>query len=58
VGSSSVDVQGPPLWVGGHTPAPTSGPYNLKITGSIYYTSTPSALAACSKAAAAETQIR
>jgi Tfp pilus assembly protein PilO len=43
-----------PLWVGG-TPTPaSSGPYNLQITGSIYYTSTPNALAACSKATAAQ----
>ncbi len=33
-----------------HPPRP--GPYSLAITGSIYYTSTPSALAACTKATA------
>jgi Tfp pilus assembly protein PilO len=43
-----------PLWVGGQPTAPSSGPYNLQITGSIYYTSTPNALAACSKATAAQ----
>jgi len=45
---------GTPLWVGGTATAPSSGPYNLQITGSIYYTSTPNALAACTKAAAAQ----
>jgi Tfp pilus assembly protein PilO len=43
-----------PLWVGGQPTSPSSGPYNLQITGSIYYTSTPNALAACSKATAAQ----
>jgi len=43
-----------PLWVGGTPTPPGSGPYNLQITGSIYYTSTPNALAACSKATAAQ----
>jgi len=55
--ASSGGSSGPnatPLWVGG-TPTPaTTGPYNLQITGSIYYTSTPNALAACSKATAAQ----
>jgi len=37
--------------------ANTAGPYNLQITGSIYYTSTPNALAACSKATAAQTSV-
>ena len=32
---------------------PAAGPYSLAITGSIYYTSTPNALAACTKATAA-----
>ncbi|MBF6555299.1 MAG: hypothetical protein IVW52_03895 [Acidimicrobiales bacterium] len=40
----------PPLWTGGTPTAPSTAPYNLAITGSIYYTSTPSALAACTKA--------
>jgi hypothetical protein len=40
--------------VGGTQTATGSGPYNLNITGSIYYTSTPNALAACSKATAAQ----
>jgi Tfp pilus assembly protein PilO len=42
-----------PLWVGGTATAGSAGPYSLAITGSIYYTSTPSALDACTKAAAA-----
>ena len=41
-----------PLWVGGTTTSPSAGPYSLAITGSIYYTSTPNALAACTKAKA------
>jgi len=44
----------PPLWVGGTPTSATTGPYNLQITGSIYYTSTPNALNACSKATAAQ----
>jgi Tfp pilus assembly protein PilO len=55
---ASADVNGPPLWVGGQPTAPTAGPYNLQITGSIYYTSTPNALAACTKAAAAQTTFK
>jgi Tfp pilus assembly protein PilO len=42
-----------PLWVGGTPTAAGSGPYSLSINGSIYYTSTPSSLDACTKAAAA-----
>jgi Tfp pilus assembly protein PilO len=42
----------PPLWTGGHPTSATSGPYNLQITGSIYYTSTSNALDACLKATA------
>ncbi len=42
-----------PLWVGGTPTAATAGPYSLSINGSIYYTSTPNALDACSKATAA-----
>jgi Tfp pilus assembly protein PilO len=41
-----------PLWVGGAATSPSAGPYNLAIVGSIYYTSTPNALAACTKATA------
>jgi Tfp pilus assembly protein PilO len=41
----------PALWVGGSATSPSAGPYNLAIVGSIYYTSTPNALAACTKAA-------
>jgi len=52
--ASSAGSSGPPLWVGGQATAPTNGPYNLQVTGSIYYTSTPNALAACSKATAAQ----
>ncbi len=33
-------------------PHRTAGPYSLSITGSIYYTSTPNALSACTKATA------
>jgi Tfp pilus assembly protein PilO len=40
----------PPLWTGGTATSPTAGPYSLALTGSIYYTSTPDALAACTKA--------
>ena len=41
-----------PLWVGGTPTAGSSGPYGLDLAGSIYYTATPSALAACTQAAA------
>jgi len=51
------NTTGTPLWVGGTPTANTAGPYNLQITGSIYYTSTPNALAACSKATAAQTSV-
>lgn len=50
----SAGASAAPLWVGGQATAPTNGPYNLQVTGSIYYTSTPNALAACSKAKAAQ----
>ena len=43
----------PALWVGGTATPGGTGPYSLAITGSIYYTSTPSALDACTKATAA-----
>ncbi len=52
---SSAGASGPPLWIGGQPTSPSAGPYNLEITGSIYYTSTPNALSACSKAKAALT---
>jgi Tfp pilus assembly protein PilO len=42
-----------PLWTGGTQTSPSAAPYNLAITGSIYYTTTPSALDACTKATAA-----
>jgi Tfp pilus assembly protein PilO len=50
--SASLGASSPALWVGGTANSPTAGPYSLAITGSIYYTSTPNALAACTKAAA------
>ena len=43
----------PPLWIGGQPTPGNAGPYTLAINGSIYYTSTPSALDACNKATAA-----
>jgi Tfp pilus assembly protein PilO len=43
----------PALWVGGTPNPPSAGPYSVSITGSIYYTSTPNALDACTKATAA-----
>jgi Tfp pilus assembly protein PilO len=49
-GSSTAAL--PPLWVGGTQTPSTASPYSLSITGSIYYTSTPSALAACTRAVA------
>jgi len=57
-GSQTANVSGSPLWTGGQTTAPTAGPYSLQITGSIYYTSTASALDACTKAKAAETSLK
>jgi Tfp pilus assembly protein PilO len=48
--SSASAAAGAPLWTGGTPTAPSAAPYSLAITGSIYYTSTPSALAACTKA--------
>jgi Tfp pilus assembly protein PilO len=56
--TASASVGGTPLWIGGQPTAPSAGPYNLQITGSIYYTSTPNALTACTKATAAQTQIK
>ncbi len=57
-GEGTANVTGTPLWTGGQATSPTAGPYNLNIAGSIYYTSTPSALAACTKATAAETSTK
>jgi Tfp pilus assembly protein PilO len=49
----SGSVGAPALWVGGTPTSPSAGPYSVAITGSIYYTSTPNALDACTKATAA-----
>ncbi|MGH9080687.1 MAG: hypothetical protein ACRDYE_11555 [Acidimicrobiales bacterium] len=52
-GSGSTPAAGAqPLWTGGTATPASAGPYSLEITGSIYYTSTPNALDACSKATA------
>jgi Tfp pilus assembly protein PilO len=45
---------GTPLWIGGTPTSAGAQPYNLQITGSIFYTSTPNALSACTKATAAQ----
>ena len=42
----------PPLWIGGTQTLPSATPYSLAIVGSIYYTTTPNALDACTKATA------
>ncbi len=52
-GSSTESAGASPLWVGGTPTAASAGPYSLAINGSIYYTSTPNALDACTRAAAA-----
>jgi len=44
------------LWIGGTPTSSAATPYNLAITGSIYYTTTPSALDACTKATASATK--
>jgi Tfp pilus assembly protein PilO len=49
-GTSAAASASTPLWVGGSSSAPSSGPYSLSIEGSIYYTTTPNALSACTKA--------
>jgi hypothetical protein len=50
-GSATAPAAGAaPLWVGGSPTAAGSGPYGLDLAGSIYYTATPSAVAACSNA--------
>jgi Tfp pilus assembly protein PilO len=54
---AGASTSGTPLWVGGTPTAASAGPYNLSITGSIYYTSTPNALSACSKATAAQSSV-
>ncbi len=41
-----------PLWVGQTPTSGGNGPYGLDLTGSIYYTATPSALDACTQATA------
>jgi Tfp pilus assembly protein PilO len=46
------------LWVGGQATPASAGPYNLQITGSIYYTSTPNALSTCTKATAAQSSLK
>ncbi len=56
--SGSASAGGTPLWVGGTPTAASAGPYSLAITGSIYYTSTPNALDACSKATAATASLK
>jgi Tfp pilus assembly protein PilO len=43
-------IGGTPLWTGGTSTPSSAGPYNLSIEGSIYYTSQPDGLAACSAA--------
>jgi Tfp pilus assembly protein PilO len=50
---ASASATAPPLWTGGSATAAGAGPYSLAIDGSIYYTSTPSALDACTKATSA-----
>lgn len=50
--SASSSAGATPLWTGGTATPGTAGPYGLSITGSIYYTSSPNALAACSRATA------
>jgi Tfp pilus assembly protein PilO len=52
-GPAAPSANATPLWVGGTANAPTAGPYSLAIDGSIYYTATPNALNACTKATAA-----
>jgi Tfp pilus assembly protein PilO len=40
---------GNPLWVGGTATPAAAGPYSLALAGSIYYTTSPTALSACDK---------
>jgi Tfp pilus assembly protein PilO len=51
-GTASPAPTGSPVWVGGTPVAPTAGPYSLSVVGSIYYTTTPNALSACTRATA------
>ncbi len=51
-GQVTANESAPPLWTGGTATPATAGPYNVAIEGSIYYTSTPNALDACTKATA------
>jgi Tfp pilus assembly protein PilO len=51
-GAAGAGSSGAPLWTGGTATSPGAGPYSLAITGSIYYTSAPNALEACTKATA------
>jgi len=51
-GTATATPTGPPVWTGGTPVAPTAGPYSLSVVGSIYYTTTPNALAACTNATA------
>jgi Tfp pilus assembly protein PilO len=51
--ATAANASQPPLWTGGAATAASAGPYSLAIDGSIYYTSTPNALDACTKATAA-----
>jgi Tfp pilus assembly protein PilO len=57
-GGTTTSSGGTPLWVGGQATPASAGPYNVQITGSIYYTSTPNALATCSKATAAQSSLK
>ncbi|MGO8871576.1 MAG: hypothetical protein ACLQPH_09285 [Acidimicrobiales bacterium] len=54
--SATASASAPPLWTGGTPNAPGAGPYTVSIDGSIYYTTTPSALDACTKATEAVKQ--
>ncbi len=49
-GATSGSAGSPALWVGGTQTSESAGPYSLAIDGSIYYTSSPNALEACTKA--------
>jgi Tfp pilus assembly protein PilO len=50
--SAASATGGAPLWTGGTATPASAGPYTLSIVGSIFYTSSPNALAACSRATA------
>lgn len=52
-GSGNPSLSSPPLWTGGTASSSSAGPYSLAIDGSIYYTTAPSALTACTEAAKA-----